>query len=46
MFKTPLKALLIGSALVATSFATSFTAQAQSMHDSWNALVTKRCGRY
>jgi len=41
MFKTPLKALLIGSALVATSFATSFTAQAQSMHDSWNALVTK-----
>ncbi|MBH0055388.1 DUF547 domain-containing protein [Pseudoalteromonas sp. SWXJZ94C] len=40
MFKTPLKALLIGSVLVATSFATSFTAQAQSMHDSWNTLVT------
>ena len=41
MFKTSLKALVVGSALVATSFATSFSAQAQTMHDSWNALVTK-----
>ena len=41
MFKTPLKALLLGSALVATSFATSFSAQAQNMHDSWNALLNK-----
>ncbi|WP_405597520.1 MULTISPECIES: DUF547 domain-containing protein [unclassified Pseudoalteromonas] len=41
MFKTPLKALLFGSALVATSFATSFSAQAQNMHDSWNALLNK-----
>ncbi|WP_165728974.1 DUF547 domain-containing protein [Pseudoalteromonas sp. 31A1] len=41
MFKTPLKALLLGSALVATSFATSFAAQAQSMHDSWNTLLNK-----
>ena len=38
MFKTPLKALLLGSALVATSF----SAQAQNMHDSWNALLNKR----
>jgi hypothetical protein len=41
MFKTPLKALLFGSVLVATSFATSFSAQAQNMHDSWNALLNK-----
>ncbi|GAA66982.1 DUF547 domain-containing protein [Pseudoalteromonas sp. BSi20429] len=41
MFKTPLKALLLGSALVVTSFATSFSAQAQNMHDSWNALLNK-----
>ncbi|MBH0012649.1 DUF547 domain-containing protein [Pseudoalteromonas sp. NZS100_1] len=41
MLKTPLKALLLGSALVATSFATSFSAQAQSMHDSWNTLLNK-----
>ena len=39
MFKTPLKALLLGSALLATSFATSFSAQAQNMHDSWNTLL-------
>ncbi|ALQ10022.1 hypothetical protein D172_018210 (plasmid) [Pseudoalteromonas sp. Bsw20308] len=41
MFKTPLKALLLGSALVVTSFATSFSAQAQNMHDSWNTLLNK-----
>ena len=35
MFKTHLKALLLGSALLATSFAS----KAQSMHDSWNALL-------
>lgn len=35
MFKTPLKALLLGSALLATSFAS----KAQNMHDSWNALL-------
>lgn len=39
MFKTPLKALLLGSALLATSFATSFSAQAQNMHEGWNALL-------
>jgi hypothetical protein len=39
MFKTPLKALLLGSALLATPFATSFSAQAQNMHESWNALL-------
>ena len=37
MFKTPLKALLLGSALLATSFAS----KAQNMHDSWNALLNK-----
>ncbi|AQP98892.1 DUF547 domain-containing protein [Pseudoalteromonas aliena] len=41
MFKTPLKALLFGLALVVTSFTTSFSAQAQNMHDSWNALLNK-----
>ncbi|TMP03425.1 DUF547 domain-containing protein [Pseudoalteromonas sp. S3178] len=35
MFKTPLKALLLGSALLATSFASN----AQNMHDSWNTLL-------
>lgn len=35
MFKTPLKALLLGCALLATSFAS----KAQNMHDSWNALL-------
>ena len=39
MLKTPLKSLLLGSALLATSFATSFSAQAQNMHDSWNTLL-------
>ena len=39
MFKTPLKALLLGSALLATPFATSFSAQAQNMHEGWNALL-------
>lgn len=37
MFKTPLKALLLGSALLATSFASI----AQNMHDSWNALLNR-----
>jgi hypothetical protein len=41
MLKTPLKALFFGLACVATSLATSFSAQAQSMHDSWNALLNK-----
>jgi len=41
MFKTPLKTLLFGSVLLVTSLATAFTNQAQSMHDSWNTLVTK-----
>ena len=37
MFKTPLKALLLGSVLLATSFAS----KAQNMHDNWNALLNK-----
>ena len=35
MFKTPLKALLLGSALLATSFAS----KAQNMHEGWNTLL-------
>ena len=35
VFKTPLKALLLGSALLATSFAS----KAENMHESWDALL-------
>lgn len=41
MFKFPFKALLLGSALLATSFAGSAQSNRNGIHDSWNMLMTK-----